>query len=228
MKFKLRLEKEVKNIYLNRELQKEGKVGNIPQEEILAGGNGEKDTITENIYLKRIKEIEEKLAKASQIYYKAGYEEGIKIGRKEVKEEIETLKVELQQSILNLKEQFNQAIESLEDPLVRYSLKVAEKIIHTTVEDKSIEIARNKIKTLLKKLTDQVKITIKLSPQIAGSFGDIGENPDFPITPNQRIIIIEDDCLKPGECILETDNYIIESTIRRELENIESELFKEF
>lgn len=221
MSFRVKVSRKIVGVRLNERGTRE--VSRIPEtsdtEELEPDRREEVQDYS--MLLARIRELEEQLAKAGEMYFKAGYEEGIKVGRYEVRREMEALREQLQKNIASLKEQFDRIIESLEEPLTAFAMKVAEKVIHQEVDERGREIIRRKLGILLKKLTDQAKILIRLNPDVVRNFGDVKE---LGSVPTQKIAIIEDESLAPGDCVVETDNYIIEGTIKRELENIEAEL----
>jgi len=224
--FRIKVSKKVVGVRLGE--QRSRKVSSVPEpsyvEKVEPSEKNKKEEVRDySMLLARIKELEDQLVEAGEMYFKAGYEEGVKVGRYEVRKEIESLREQLQKNIASLKEQFDKIIGSLEEPLAAFAMKVAEKVIHQEVGERGKEIVRKKLEILLKKLTDQAKILIRLNPDIVRNFEDMK---GVSAIPTQKISIIEDENLAPGDCVVETDRYIIEGTIKRELENIEAELSK--
>ncbi len=187
------------------------------------GGTGERIVEYEN----RVKNLESSLQRAREESFQAGFEEGKEIGIKEIRVQIDNLSKEFLSATGSLDNQYRQTLQKLGKPLVRLSIKIAEKIIgqelkHADVYD---AVVKRQIGKLLSEVTDQNKITIYLNPKQVSNIAKV-ENQVQKRLPGAVSLVGKDD-LKPGECVVETEDYILEGLITRQLQNIENKMLSQ-
>ncbi len=178
-------------------------------------------------YENRIRNLEISLQKAREESFQAGFDEGKDIGIKEIKVQIETLTKEFVNTTDSLDDQYRQSLQKLGKPLVKLSIKIAEKIIGQELKHEDVydAVVKRQIGKLLNEVTDQNKITIYLNPKQCSSIAKI-EDPE-QIGLNGPVSFVSKEDLRPGECLLETEDYIIEGLIDRQLQNIENKMLSQ-
>ncbi|NOZ08226.1 MAG: hypothetical protein GXO91_05035 [FCB group bacterium] len=186
---------------------------------------GTRDRIIE--YENRVKNLESSLQRAREESFQAGFEEGKEIGIKEIRVQIDNLSKEFVSATGSLDDQYRQTLQKLGKPLVRLSIKIAEKIIgqelkHADVYD---AVVKRQIGKLLSEVTDQNKITIYLNPKQISNIARVETREQKRLTGAVSFAAKED--LKPGECVVETEDYILEGLITRQLQNIENKMLSQ-
>jgi flagellar biosynthesis/type III secretory pathway protein FliH len=139
---------------------------------------------------------------------------------------------ERQSNIINktlskLETEYDNAIDKLAEPMIQLSIKIAEKVICDDLSNRKIisEFLETKIQFLLEKLKNSMKLKIYLQPS------DIKELSTKIINnlseEQHRSITFElDENLKMGECIIETEDFIVDGTILNQLDGIEKQLLE--
>lgn len=174
----------------------------------------------------RIRVLESALQEAKEEAFQAGYEEGKETTLAETKRQIEDLSEEFMAMIRSLKAQFSQVLGKMNKPLVKMAIKVAENIIGREIktEDDYYEILRRRIKQLLIEAADQSKITIHINPNQLDWVTGTKILDSFQMPSNAEINFIKDNEIKAGECLLESEEYILEGSLSRQLENLEKQV----
>jgi flagellar biosynthesis/type III secretory pathway protein FliH len=126
-----------------------------------------------------------------------------------------------------LETEYDNAIDKLAEPMIQLSIKIAEKVICDDLSNRKIisEFLETKIQFLLEKLKNSMKLKIYLQPS------DIKELSTKIINnlseEQHRSITFElDENLKMGECIIETEDFIVDGTILNQLDGIEKQLLE--
>lgn len=149
---------------------------------------------------------------------KEGYSEGLQ----DAKEDIEKVK----DAIRVFFEAKQEVYDSIAPDILEIGIEIAKKIIKKEIsEDSSVML--NNIKDILKGLSkEETKITLKVHPsQVAMIKQDIPEI-TASLGLEAKIIIIPDENIMEGGCILTTTNGVIDATIESQLAII-SEVLKE-
>ncbi len=219
MILRLTLPRPVKRMYLSVLEEK-----NIFEESLQSNNKLYDDLDEDDIQFlnNRIQALEMSLQNARQEAFQLGFEEGQKAVESKYRHAIEVLPRELAQAVNSLQRQYDEAISRFEKPLVKLSLVIAEKILkyHLQIEDNRREFFTQQLAYFLRVLSEEQKITIYLAPnQMAYT-----RQSSFIHNFKGKIIFVEDGQLQPGECLLETDEFIIDGTISGQLEQIAREL----
>jgi len=174
----------------------------------------------------RIRVLELALQEAKEEAFQAGYEEGKETTLTETKRQIEDLSEEFVAMIHSLKEQFSRVLGKMNKPLVKMAMKVAENIIGREIQSESdyYDILRRRIKQLLIEAADQSKITIHINPNQLDWVTGTEILDSFQMPSNAEINFIKDNEIKAGECLLESEEYILEGALSRQLENLEKQV----
>jgi len=204
------------------ETNTQDRIGNETEENILIDNADQHVIILE----KQIKELESALQSAREESFQAGFEEGKENAWIEADQRLKDISGKFSSMIKSLKSQYDQALEDMSQPLLKFAGKIAEKIIGRELryEGDYNEFFIKQIKQFFNEVTDQNKITIYLnSDQLEWvSKPDILKEINLP--PKANIRFVENNTLNPGECLLETENCIVEGVLERELDNIERQI----
>jgi flagellar assembly protein FliH len=169
----------------------------------------------QNWELERAHLIEE--AKTEGIHI--GIEEGRTSGYEEYIEVIQKAKTIVDSS----KEDYMKYLQSAEKMILELGIKVAEKIINKTMEDKE-ENFLSLVKKVLKEMRDQKEIQIHVHPTHYQFV--LSEKEEllhlFPIQPN--IFIFPDENVEENGCIIETANGRIDASVDSQLTLIKDKL----
>lgn len=165
--------------------------------------------------ISRAKEEANAIKKASA---KEGYEEGLRAA----KDDIEQIKNSLE-VFFNAKQE---VYDNIAPDILEISLDIARKII----KKESIEhpeIILENIKEIMKGLSkEEAKITLKVNPSQAEMLKQEVPKISSSLGLEVKIIIIADDNIAEGGCLMTTTNGVIDATIESQL-GIISEVLKE-
>jgi flagellar assembly protein FliH len=175
----------------------------------------------------RIAFLEKSLSDAKDKFYQLGYNEGKSEGMKELDVISERQSNIINKTLSKLETEYDNAIDKLAEPMIQLSIKIAEKVICDDLSNRKIisEFLETKIQFLLEKLKNSMKLKIYLQPS------DIKELSTKIINnlseEQHRSITFElDENLKMGECIIETEDFIVDGTILNQLDGIEKQLLE--
>ena len=172
----------------------------------------------------RINMLESALQAARDDAFNVGFEEGKRTVLLQVKQKLDTLPVEFARVTDSAKRQFDEALAKMDQPLLKIALKIAERIlaIHLDDEKHQYEFLLRQIQQFLNMVIDQNKVTIYLNP---GQVKAISESPEVRGMPfNGKLSFRADNTLQPCECVLETDNHVIEGLLKRQLDIIANQV----
>jgi len=149
---------------------------------------------------------------------KEGYEEGIQAA----KEDIDYFRQEIS-GFMNAKQE---VYNSIAPDILEISLDIAKKIIKKEMSEDSNVLLEN-IKDIMKGLSkEETKITIKVNPSQAAILKqEVPEIANFQGL-EAKIIIVSDESIMEGGCVLTTTNGVIDATVEAQLAVI-SEVLKE-
>lgn len=180
------------------------------------------------ILKKQIQELESVLQNAREEAFQAGFEEGQETAELESKKELKNISDEFGYTIQSLRVQYDQALERIDQPLLKLAMKIAEKIIgielHNT--NRYNEFLIEQIKRFLKEAVDQNKITFYMNPNQIDYISKVETLKELRSASKASIGFVGDNKLKPGECILETENFIVEGVWSRQLDNLEKQILE--
>jgi flagellar assembly protein FliH len=181
-----------------------------------------------NVLEKHIQELESALQSAREDAFQSGFEEGLATARMEAKKELTSISNEFSSIIQSLKVQYDQALERMDQPLLKLAMKVAEKIIGRELNDvdKCNDILERQIKIFLRETVDQNKITIYMNPKQIDRISSSESLKELRTASKANVNFSANNQLKPGECILETENFIIEGIFTRQLDNLEKQILE--
>ena len=195
---------------------------------LLLGGDKNEESRKRELkaYADRIKILELELQKARAEAYQAGYTEGQNIAKAEAKKQFSQLSTEFNNNLHSLEIEFNEVLDQMADPLLKVAMGTAEKIIdrELKINDAANEVLLSQVQRVLNETVTQLRPIVHVHASqldyITGT--NILEMLNFPQKGNLRFI--PNPTIKPGECKLETEDYLVDSTIKSHLENIEKAL----
>lgn len=174
-------------------------------------------------YSDRIKILEAELQKARAEAYQAGYNEGQNIAKSEAHKQFAQLTTEFTNNIGSLHAEFSEVMERLATPILKLALGSSEKLIgrELNIGDAANEILLTQVQRVLNETVSQTRATVHINASqmdwITGI--DILKTLNLPQKTNLRFI--PNPTIKPGECKLETEDYLVDSTISAQLDNLE-------
>jgi|UPI00039F93CC flagellar assembly protein FliH len=218
MSLRISLPYPVRNVILKSIGQGESWDMEENQEELLDDNEENELQMLKN----RIYALETSLQNARQEAFQMGFEEGQKAVEKKYRQAIEQVPRQMAEAINNLQNQYQTAIAQLEQPMVELVLTLVDKILkyHLEFEERQIEFLKQQINYFLQQVQDDQQITIYLAP----SQMQYTREPGFIAIKHPKITFVENPQLQPGECLLETENFIIDGTVSGQLEQIARQL----
>lgn len=152
----------------------------------------------------------------------ASAKEGYQAGLMEAREDIEQIKNSLS-SFFNAKQE---VYDNIAPDILEISLDIAKKIIKKETIDHP-EIILENIKEIMKGLSkEEAKITLKVNPTQATMLKQEVPEISSSLGLEAKIIIVADENITEGGCLMTTTNGVIDATIESQL-GIISEVLKE-
>ena len=152
------------------------------------------------------------------------YEEGFNACKRSLEEQnLNELKIEKElifQLKTNLENEIKDTVSNIYHPILEISKNIAFKIIEEELDssEKWINTIQSKIEKFCKELSEQTNMTIKVHSDSVQYF----QNSEFEIEKidSKLLSFIGDDSLEHGECIIESDNHIIDATFQTQITHI--------
>jgi flagellar assembly protein FliH len=216
---------KIKNIELNTTLENHSDLGIDPNDwELISQMDDQIFTKLRN----RIFSLESALQTVREESFRAGFQEGKKTAEDEFRGTLEKYKTEFQQITESLDEQFLEAIKKMEIPILRLSIKIARKIIGDQIKQSNAQnkFLKTQIERFLNVIISQGKIVIFVNPEQLAWISQEEHKSEKSFEGN--IVFKSNTNLKSGECLLETEDYIIDGTIDGQLDRIEKQLFSQY
>ena len=195
---------------------------------LIMGGEMDDDSRDRELraHTDRIKNLEAELQKARSEAYQAGYQEGQNSTRAEAHKQYTQLAQEFDKDIKAIHMEFTDTLQNLSGPLLKLALSTAEQLIQRelTLDGRANEILLLQIQRILNETVTQTRAVIQVNTsQLDWITGEkILETLNVPQKENLRFI--PNPQLKPGECKLETEDYLVNSTIHAQLAALEKVL----
>jgi len=169
---------------------------------------------------KQIKMMEESLQNAREEAFQAGIEEGKEQAQLEIKEIEKEYQSNYKDLLESIDNKFSQALKNAAEPLLELAYMIAEKIIERELryKDDYTQFLEKQLNKHITDIIDQGRLTIQLHPEQLPNVTT--DTLSTEITSQNRVHIIENSELKPGDCIIETNDIKIDARISRQLENL--------
>ena len=175
----------------------------------------------------RIIFLEKSLSEAKDKFYQLGYNEGKNDGMKELDIISDKQSSIINETLSKLNVEYEKAIDKLAEPMVNLSIKIAEKIISDDLSNKEniSSYLEKKVLTVVDKLKNSLKLKIYMQPsdikQLSTSIMD-----NLSKNDNRSISFEINENLKTGECVVETEDFVLDSTLKNQLDEIEKQLLE--
>lgn len=170
----------------------------------------------------KIKILEKELQKAREESFQAGYEEG-----KESSIQVAERRIaEMQQVMQEMEKQYQEKIKRMDVPLLNLAKKMAQIILDTELKIRQDHdaILMNQLRKMLYEVIDQNQVMIRVSAQQQSAVrGDILKQ-KLNLPANMEITTVVDPGLKPGEAVIQTDNYYVDGTFANQVNVITEQL----
>lgn len=199
------------------------------------GKAGDRETEPEDIIMlkdreiarlnRQLKAFEGEIQKTREQAYTQGFDDGLVAERETHKQALEANARQLQDLSARLESEVGQALKLMEQPLLRMSFNIAEKILRAPLPTDFREQAlTSAVKAFLKEVLHADSIVVRVAREDFDIFRkeDIGERLDYP-TP-ERLRFVADSNLQPGECQVETPEHLIEGNYSSQLANLARDL----
>jgi|GEM_PF-6219022 len=160
---------------------------------------------------------------------KAAYDEGFRAGeiaaRNSMNEELE----QLRKIVSEVQTYLPVAVKELEDPLMEITQKMCAIVLGVSSFDSELfrEAMLEKLREMLARLIEQKRIVIEMNPDslLLIEKNDLFSNFNTDAVP--ELILLPDKRLKPGECIIKSEDFLIDGTFSGQTEHIISQLVDE-
>lgn len=174
----------------------------------------------------RIKILEAELQRARAEAYQAGFEEGQQIARNEAAKQFTQSTTEFSLTIQSIHEEFKNVVEKLTDPVLALAFGAAEKIVKRDLEmdGKSEEILLAQVQRVLNETATQTKAVIQVNSEQLSYITGVDVLKQLNVPHNGSLRFIPNPQLGPGECLLETEDYLVDGTIHTQLAILEKAL----
>jgi flagellar assembly protein FliH len=176
----------------------------------------------------QIKMLEVALQQAREEAFQMGFEEGKDAGRRETEARFATKLKNFTNLTETLSKGFEKALSELDRPLLDLAFKIAEKILGNTlhVDEQANHLLIARMHGILDSLVEQTKVIIYLNPDQYDWIANGGSRSEDQFF-NNHVTFKYDVKLKPGECLVESDNFVIDGTIDKQLEDLRTQMLVE-
>ena len=174
--------------------------------------------------------LEKALERTRENAFQAGYEEGRNSSLHDMESRIKELSSDFTQMVQGLDNQYKELFNLQEKTLLKLSLRIAEKILCEELSHKKdvTEFLAKMLKKILMEMMEQKKITVFLNPDWLKELNrdEFMDHIELPL--HEKIQFVENDKLNPGECLVESEDYFIDTTLNHQLKLIENHLRQEY
>lgn len=173
----------------------------------------------------RVDHLEKELQEAREQSYNLGFQDGLAAEREQHRQKLEAHARQFRELAERLEKEFDQALTRMEEPLLRMSFHISEKILTAPLP----EAFRNEalvgtIQSFLKEVLHEGSVVIHVSPENLSLVQSEEMSEKLKQSFPGRIRFVADDSLDPGECLVETPEHIIDGRYQNQLTILESKL----
>lgn len=185
------------------------------------GKTAQNEQNTKNVF-------EEEINKIKEQYFHEGYQQGEKAGFEMGVKSIQPHIEKLAQLIKSLTDQHENLLRQSEETVMDLIFKIVEKIlgenslIHINIDREKLQ---NIVKDALNHLADSSKYQIRMNKDTAAVFEEVKPQILEKVNRPVNLSVMEDPLLKPGECIIESENGVIDARFDTQLKEIRN-IFK--
>ncbi|MFQ6604293.1 MAG: FliH/SctL family protein [Fidelibacterota bacterium] len=178
---------------------------------------------------KQVETLRNTMAEARDQAFQAGYSEGRQAALKDLTGQMEEIKAIYDSMLSSLKAQVDDRLEQAAKPMIRLSVKIAEKIIGAELDKNGNKekILVNRIRELVEKVTHSKSLTVYVNPKQLNWVCTSTELESIIFPPHAEVNFVSSDRLAPGECLIELDDYFLEGDLGSQLNHIEEQLLSD-
>lgn len=167
--------------------------------------------------------VKEYIEEVSESAKAMGLAEGKQLGVEEYKIDLADQVESFKKTVDSFSENTEQALNELERSIVSLSVKIAEKIIRKKItEDENITL--DMVNSSILKAKKGLKITVRVNP---AEYDFIANYSEQPSVKNENVLILSDENVESGGCVIESELGLIDAQIETQLEVIEKKLVDE-
>jgi flagellar biosynthesis/type III secretory pathway protein FliH len=173
----------------------------------------------------RLEQLERELQTAREEFYNGGFQDGLEAKREKHRQEMEAHAQQFRELSERLEKEFDQALSSMEEPLLRMSFRIAEKILTASLpEDYRNESLVGNIQSFLKEVLHEGGVVVHVAPENLAFIQSEEISEKLQQSYPGRIRFVANETLSPGECLVETPEHIIDGRYHNQLEILESKI----
>ncbi|UCH09905.1 MAG: hypothetical protein JSU61_11930 [Fidelibacterota bacterium] len=173
----------------------------------------------------RVEHLERELQEAREQSYHVGFQDGLAAERKQHEQQLEAHAQHFKALAEQLEQEFDQALGRMEEPLLRMSFHISEKILSVPLpESVRNEALLGNIQSFLKEVLHEGGVVIHVPPKSLAFIQSAEQADKLKQSYPGRIRFVADDNLSPGECLVETPEHIIDGRYKNQLAILESKL----
>ena len=174
--------------------------------------------------------LEKALEQTRENAFQAGYEEGRNSSLNDMESRIKELSSDFTQMVQGLDEQYKVLFNFQEKTILKLSLRIAEKILYEELSHKKeiTDYLVKMLKKILMEMMEQKKITVSLNPDWLKEFNRDIFMDQIGLPLHENIQFNEDEKLRPGECVVESEDFFIDATLNHQLGLMEDHLKQEY
>lgn len=174
----------------------------------------------------RISQLEFQINNERDSAFKQGYEDGTQAVSQDARNLMQRLPREFAAMTADIKDQIDVELKKLRDPLLGFSLAVAGQLIGKQLElpENQQEMLLKNINEFLDKVRTQTKVIVRVNPEQIDWIIKEDSVHAMNGTVKDNIRFIRDPMLKPGECVLETEDFNIEGIVEKQLHSLKDQL----
>lgn len=170
----------------------------------------------------KLRILEKELQKAREESFQAGYEEGKESSMQLAERRIE----EIRQEMKELEKQYQENIKKIDVPLLNLAKKMALVILDTELKmrEDHDEILMKQLRKMLYEVIDQSQVMIRVNAQQQTAVESDVLKQKLNLPSNMEITTVVDPDLKPGEAVVQTENYYVDGTFANQVDEIAEQL----
>ena len=173
----------------------------------------------------QIEQLEGELHTARDQAYNLGFKDGVAAEREKHNQALETHAQQFRELAQRLEQEFDQALTTLEEPLLRMSFRISEKILNAPLPDElRDESLTATIQSFLREVLHEGSVVIHVAADSLALLQSDAVHEKFKQTFPGKLRFVADDNLRPGECQVETREHIIDGSYANQLQILEGKL----
>ena len=155
---------------------------------------------------------------------RSGYLEGLAEGRREAGQAVAIMQQEFVELLENYNLQYQRIIDKLHIPFLQLALNVAEKLVISQIQEAGIEAFLTKqINSILTDFSDQHSLTIRINPESIKNLEKESFLSQLQLSPKIKVKIIEDLSLSDVGCIVESEDFVVDLSLEKQLDLLKQE-----